>query len=287
MRGCRSTWAKATASAACSLTSGAQISVESLTPFDDELSLPRGRLGSPVSSREIQLGQPSSPVGRAETLRRKTCLLLPELLAAGQELMDHPRIGDLYPEYLFATHCIIRASVPLMEAALERTESMAGSDPVAAGLAEYLRRHIPEEKEHDEWLLDDLEVLDRARSTVLARPPSPTVAELVGAQYYWIFHYHPVALLGYVALLEGNPPSLSMIEDLIASTGYSRRAFRTLIAHAELDPHHRDELNETLDSLPLTREQTTVLGLSAMSSAHMLSRVIDEIVNVSGQADCG
>jgi hypothetical protein len=234
----------------------------------------------------MQLGQPSSAVGTAETLRRKTGLLLPELLAAGRELIDDPRIGALYPEYLFATHCIIRASVPLMEAALGRTESMAGSDPVAARLAEYLRRHIPEEKQHDEWLLDDLEVLGRARSTVLARPPSPTVAGLVGAQYYWIFHYHPVALLGYIALLEGNPPSLALIEDLIARTGYSRRAFRTLIAHAELDPHHRDELDETLDRLPLTREQTTVLGLSAMSSAHMLSRAIDEIADISGPADC-
>lgn len=235
----------------------------------------------------MKLGQPGSPVGRAETLRRKTGVLLPELLAAGQDLIDHPRIGDLYPEYLFATHCIIRASVPLMEAALERAGSTAGSDPVAAGLAEYLRRHIPEEMEHDEWLLDDLEVLGVARSTVLARPPSPTVAGLVGAQYYWIFHYHPVALLGYVALLEGNPPSLALIEDLIARTGYSRGAFRTLIAHAELDPHHIDELNETLDNLPLTPEQTTVLGLSAMYSAHMLSRVIDEIVDVSGHADGG
>ena len=235
----------------------------------------------------MELGQPGSPVGRAETLRRKTGLLLPELFAAGQELIDHPRIGDLYPEYLFATHCIIRASVPLMEAALERAGSTAGSDPVAAGLAEYLRRHIPEEMEHDEWLLDDLEVLGMARSTVLARAPSPTVAGLVGAQYYWIFHYHPVALLGYVALLEGNPPSLALIEDLIASTGYSRRAFRTLIAHAELDIRHRDELYETLDGLLLTPQQTMVLGLSAMSSAHMLSRVIDEIVDGSGPGDCG
>jgi hypothetical protein len=232
----------------------------------------------------MQRGQPSSAVGSAETLRRKTVLLLPELLGSGRRLVEHPRVRDLYPEYLFATHCIIRASVPLMEAALERAGSMARNDPVAASLAEYLRRHIPEEMQHDEWLLDDLEVLGTARQAVLSRPPSPTVAELVGAQYYWIFHYHPVALLGYVALLEGYPPSPALIEDLVARTGYNRRAFRTLIAHADLDPHHRDELDEVLDSMPLTQEQSTVLGLSAMSSAYMLTRVIDEITEDSGLA---
>jgi hypothetical protein len=32
--------------------------------------------------------------------------------------------------------------------------------------------------------------------------PSANVAALVGAQYYWILHHHPVALLGYMATLE-------------------------------------------------------------------------------------
>ena len=29
--------------------------------------------------------------------------------------------------------------------------------------------------------------------------PSPAVAALVGSQYYWLLHHHPVALLGFVA----------------------------------------------------------------------------------------
>ena len=38
-----------------------------------------------------------------------------------------------------------------------------------------------------------------------------TAAALVGAQYYWIRHVHPVALLGYVMLLEGYPPSAGTV----------------------------------------------------------------------------
>jgi Iron-containing redox enzyme len=216
--------------------------------------------------------------GAAADLRRKIGLVLPRLLEASDGLLGHPRVTKFYPEYLFTSHCVIRASVPLMETAKARAEELGSADPVAASLAPYLEQHIPEELDHDEWLLEDLEVLGFDRANVLARPPSPTVAALVGAQYYWIFHYHPVALLGYIAVFEGYPPSPEMIDRLIESTGYSRDAFRTMIGHAELDPGHRDELDRLLDELALTREQSTVVGLSAMYSADAFASAIDEVV---------
>lgn len=216
--------------------------------------------------------------GGADRVRRRIGLLLPRLVDAGDQLLEHRQVGELYPEYLFTSHCVIRASVPLMEAALARAQELAPTDPVAGALAPYLEEHIPEERDHDQWLLDDLEVLGRDRAAVLARPPSPTVAALVGAQYYWIFHYHPVGLLGYIAVFEGYPPSPAMIDGLIASTGYDRGAFRTMIAHAELDPGHRDELDRLLDELPVTPEQSTVIGLSAMFSVDAFARAIDEVV---------
>jgi hypothetical protein len=216
--------------------------------------------------------------GTAEQLRRKIGFLLPRLLEAGDRLLTHPRVRELYPEYLFTSHSVIRASVPLMETAQTRAEALAPTDPVAAAIAPYFAEHIPEELDHDEWLLEDLEVIGLDRADVLARPPSPTVAALVGAQYYWILHYHPVGLLGYIAVFEGYPPSPEMIDRLIASTGYGRDAFRTMIGHAELDPGHRDELDRLLDGLRLTREQSTVVGLSAMYSVDAFARAIEEVV---------
>jgi hypothetical protein len=113
---------------------------------------------------------------------------------------------------------------------------------------------------------------------VLSRPPSPAVAALVGAQYYWILHYHPVAVLGYVAVLEGYPPSDRLLADWIDRTGYDERAFRTLRLHGELDAGHSAELDELLDRLPVTHEQSTVIGLSALHTVEALVRVYDEIV---------
>src|SRR5262249_16460896 len=121
--------------------------------------------------------------------------------------------------------------------------------------------------------------LGQTRADILARPPVPTVAALVGAQYYWIFHYHPVALLGYIAVLEGYPPSMAMIDQLEARTGYPRDAFRTMIAHAEPDPGHSAELDEVLNELPLKPEQSAAIGLSAMSTVRLLTKAFREVVD--------
>jgi len=224
-----------------------------------------------VSSRSVVT------TAESRRLRRKIELVLPDLIGASRRLILDPRIAELYPEYLFTVHCVIRASVPLMETARKRADELAAEDAVSAALAPYFEEHIPEERDHDEWLLDDLEVLGKDRSSILARPPSPTVAGAVGAQYYWILHYHPVALLGYIAVLEGYPPTIELMNDLVDRTGYSRAAFRTLIAHAELDPGHRQELDTLLDGLPLTHEQSTVMGLSAIASVQILALAIDEL----------
>jgi hypothetical protein len=221
--------------------------------------------------------QSTPPLGNAERLRGVLQLVLAELLTAGDRLMSHPRIRELYSEYLFTVHCVIRASVPLMEAAREHARPLSPGDPVAAALVDYLGDHIDEERGHDEWLLDDLETIGIGRAATLARPPSATVASAVGAQYYWIRHYHPVALCGWIGLLEGYPPSPEFIDDLMARTGYEPKAFRTLAAHAELDIGHSGELFAFLDRLPLTSEQSTAIGLNAMSSVHLLAKALEEI----------
>ncbi len=163
-----------------------------------------------------------APVTASGYLRRKIGLVLPALVEASERVCTHPRVRELYPEYLVTSHCIIRASVPLMEAGRERALALADDDPVAAALAPYYEHHIPEELHHDDWLLDDLEVLGRERSDILSRIPAPTVAALVGAQYYWMFHYHPVALLGYIAVLEGYPPTPELVDDLVAAPATTR-----------------------------------------------------------------
>jgi hypothetical protein len=193
-------------------------------------------------------------------------------------LVEHPRLRELWPEYLLLQHQIIRATVPLTEAALARARALPARDPLGAPLAAYLEEHVGEELGHDDTLLGDLELVGIPRTTVLERMPPPAVAALAGSQYYWIHHHHPVAFLGYVALMEGYPPTPELIETLLARTGYPREAFTTYLEHAELDPGHRDHLDRTLDALPLDARHEQIVGISAIATAALAAESLRELL---------
>jgi hypothetical protein len=200
-----------------------------------------------------------------------------------RQLWGHPRVGELVLPFLVLMHQVIRASVPLMRAASRSAAARASDDPLSKLLHEYLEIHIEEERHHDLWLLEDLESAGLTRSEVLGLTPSTSVAALAGSQYYWIHHHHPVALLGYIRLLEGNPPSVEHVERLQAQSGLPDTTFRTYRMHGELDPHHLDEFDEMLDGLPLTEAQVQLLDTSAIFSADMLANAVSEIMSAVEQ----
>ncbi|MEU0413437.1 iron-containing redox enzyme family protein [Streptomyces griseorubiginosus] len=217
-------------------------------------------------------------------LRVKLDLAAPALRAATAGLWsagkDHLRAQ--YVEYLYAMYALIRTSVPLLEAGARRCSALSGSDPVAAPLGRFLAEHARGERGHDEWLLEDLAAAGADPSAAARRLPFPVVADLAGAQYYWIEHHHPVALLGYVRVLEGNAPSPWLAGRLAALTGLPTPAFRTLREHAELDSGHTAEVDDLLDRLPLTQAHQTVIGVSALRTTAGLTRLFSQLTTVSG-----
>jgi hypothetical protein len=217
-------------------------------------------------------------MSHSRRLRSKINLTRGELDSAAERLWTHPRLREVYPQFLFLNHAVIRTSVPLMQAAATACEKILDSDPVAEGMLAYFRKHIPEETGHDEWVLDDLETLGYRRAEVLKRIPPPSAAALAGAQYYWIRHVHPVAMLGFIAVLEGTPPDVTFFENTADRIGLPRRAFSNLLLHGKLDPQHRDDLDNTLDGLPLTEEHHALMGVSAFQTINLLTRVADEAV---------
>jgi hypothetical protein len=218
-----------------------------------------------------------SALSHSQLLRTKIQLVRSRLDAVTYDLWNHPRLIDIYPHYLFQNHTVTRASVPLMEAALSCARTKFQSDPVAIGTEKYLAKHIPEERGHDDWLVEDMTHMGMDPSTVLKRMPSTAVAALVGTQYYWINHFHPVCLLGYIAVLEGTPPTIPYFERVVARSKLPRQALSSLFRHAKLDPRHRAELDEAIDGLPMTSEHSAMLGVSALQTVHLLTRVIEEL----------
>ena len=213
----------------------------------------------------------------SEQIHFKRRLLSVRLRAASQQLWEHPDIAKLYPVMLFRIHCMARATVPLMEEAIEELQKRP-AESITDPLIDYFQQQIPQETGHDIWLLEDLEALGIPRGQTLARMPPPTVAALIGAQYYWIRHHHPLALLGYIAVVESETPSLELVERSIQRTGLPKQAFRNFSRHAILEPSHNEALDRLFDDLPLSAEQLGLIGVSLTQTVNMIAQAAEEIL---------
>lgn len=213
--------------------------------------------------------------GRLGTMMR---LVEPHTSVPIHAFWSHPDLGRMLPDFMFTAYCVCRSSVHLLQTAAEWAKARSGRDRLN-GLARYYMRHATEEMHHDEWMLEDMLVFGMDRAEILARPPSPAIAALVGAQYYWIFHAHPAALLGYLAALEGHPMSAEHLREVQAKHHFPPGTFRTLLEHADLDTHHRDEINEQLDQLPLSKELSSLITMSAFHTMDAVGQAIQDILD--------
>lgn len=224
-----------------------------------------------LPSCEVETGE--NLRSHSALLRQKIGLVSPCTSENSPSLLTHPRLREFYGELLYVLYSTIRANVPLMQAARDCARSRSFDDRVAAQIASYLDRHIVEEMHHDEWLLEDMELLGYKREAVWKRIPPVELASLVGAQFYWIQYVHPVAILGYIAVLEGDPTPESAVMEAISKATLPEAAFRTILIHSRLDPRHRDDFNAMLDDLPLTQEHSTLIAISAFHTASAMNSI--------------
>ncbi|MCW2940331.1 MAG: hypothetical protein JWN00_3316 [Actinomycetia bacterium] len=219
----------------------------------------------------------------ADVVRVKFSLVTPALDAVSAPLWQPDGLERRYRHYLQTMHGVLRASVPLMELAAELCLMAAPHDPLSGPLRTYLLRHAAEERGHDDWLLSDLAALGHDPYRLVGEVPPPVVARLVGPQYYWIRHHHPVALLGYIAMLEAHAPSSRLAAHIALATGAPEAALRTVHAHADLDPGHSDAVFELLDRLPLTAQQLHAVTVSGLATAAALMDVYAHVIHTASQ----
>lgn len=217
-------------------------------------------------------------------LWQKIALAQPRLDDAAQQFWSSPNLGERIRPFFLTLYAVVHGGLQLMHVAHRRSSELADTgDAAAAVLSGYLARHIEEERDHESWLLDDMEHCGIERGLAEARIVTGAVAALLGAQQYWIESDHPVAYLGYLAVIEGNPPSRRHLAEIQQRTGLKDEALRTMREHADADEGHSAELQAVIDSLPLTERQQQLLALSAFETIHALGRVFDELSVQRGQ----
>jgi pyrroloquinoline quinone (PQQ) biosynthesis protein C len=218
-------------------------------------------------------------VRNSEIVRAKISMFGRRLGHTAHGFWNHREFPRLYREYIYQSHSIIRASVPLMQAADQACKlARHQHDPVLQGFAKYLHKHIPEETGHHEWIVDDGVAMGLNRQAILNRLPKENATQLVGVQYYWIHHYNPIALAGFIATMEGDPPSAEFIQAIASKNNLPLKCFSSFLYHAKIDPQHRRELDEHLDSLPLEASHLELIGLSSLRTIRMMTGIMEGII---------
>lgn len=197
--------------------------------------------------------------------------------AYARKLWSGPDARDVYPVYLRVMHAVVRSAVPLMEAALAELRARNEPTPLTAELVAYYAHHMKEEAGHDGWLLQDLAATGHNPAEARDQIPPRAVAAMVGAQYYWIRHFHPVALLGHIAAIEAYHPPSGFALRLAEVTHYPKAAFRSISRHEVLDIHHRRDLFDLIDRLPLEPHHEKIMTVSGLHTIETGMDVLDFI----------
>lgn len=122
---------------------------------------------------------------------------------------------------------IIIASESMLEEAIASLQGTGWEGELRA----FYQKHLEDERNHAKWLREDL----GGHPIVLHYG----AAQLAGMSYYLIRHVHPVALMGYMQALEGQPIDPAFVARMESE---HPSAVRTLKLHAEEDPKHIEEL---------------------------------------------
>jgi hypothetical protein len=159
-------------------------------------------------------------------------------------------------------HDAVVASEQLLIEAVDAIE-LRPQNLFDARLRNYYRSHLDEERDHIKWVRDDL----KSVGVVPGKLPNKWAMGMAGSQYYLLKHTHPAALLGYMAVLEGDPTPVEAIESL--EHVYGKKLLRFARFHAAKDLEHRKELFEIIDDAP-----DSLVGLIAYSTASTLDYMI-------------
>ncbi len=199
-----------------------------------------------------------------------------------KEFREHPKLKELCTDYIFTSYCVANSTVPLMEET-RRCLANLPKDKVNSMLDSYLAQHIEEEKGHDEWVMTDLQALGQSRETTKSIIQSPNIAALIGSQYYWVRHYHPIAFMGYIASMEVYPPTVEYVNKLIKDTGLPAEGFNTLMMHAKIDIAHREDIINLLNNLPLTDHHKKIIEMSAFQTFRYLALIMEDIYKAADE----
>lgn len=143
----------------------------------------------------------------------------------------------------------------------------------------FLYDHMQEEKGHEEWVLNDLEVVGVSSERARSYKPTLVMLGLNGYNYWSAEHRHPCSILGMIYTLEvvasvyGGSMTASISEALLLE---GDRGISFISSHATMDAEHMAELRVILNQIEDEEAKEAVIE-SVAFNFHQFGRVLELI----------
>ena len=143
----------------------------------------------------------------------------------------------------------------------------------------FLYEHMHEEKGHETWVLNDLEVVGIAPDRAKAYEPSLWMLGMNGYNYWSAERRHPCSVLGMIYALEiiasvyGGPMTSAIVDSLMLE---NERGISFISSHATMDTEHLAELRVILNKLEDSLSHEAVIE-STIFNFHQFGRILQAI----------
>lgn len=208
-------------------------------------------------------------VSRTDEARRafETNSKMLEIVAKGLSL-------ERYRKFLLELYHVVWNFNPICAAAASRLTDKHKN------IRYFLYEHMEEEKGHEDWVLNDLEVMGVTRSQALSYIPSMQILGMNGYNYWAADRRHPCSVLGMIYALEvvasvyGGPMTTAITDSLLLQED---RGISFISSHATMDAEHMAELRLVLNKLGEDSEAQDGIVESTVFNFYQFGRVLEAI----------
>jgi len=183
--------------------------------------------------------------------------------ASRRELEAIPKMNSMinrgltlaeYKAFLHDLYYIVWHFCPIMAAAASRCDDRFRT------VRYELYERIEEEKNHETWVLEDIEAVGGDAAPVRANPPSAPVQAMLAFNYYCADRAHPCSVIGMLYSLEviASAYAATLAQSIAKAIGRDMDGpgFKFLLSHSAMDQDHVAKLNvlvKTIDD-PVAQE---------------------------------
>jgi pyrroloquinoline quinone (PQQ) biosynthesis protein C len=215
-----------------------------------------------VSSVLASAGKPSSffiTLLETTDLSRRELEAIPKMSTMLTRGLPLPE----YRAFLHDLYYIVWHFCPIMGAAASRC-----GDEFRQVRYELYER-IEEEKNHETWVLEDIEAMGGNAARVRAELPSPAVQSMVAFNYFSAERAHPCAVLGMLYSLEviASAYAATISQSIAKTVGRSvdGPGFRFLMSHSAMDLDHVAKLNVLMKTISDPAAQQTIVNATRVN----------------------